>query len=165
MSDAVDTDDVNEKYESYAMLAKENNETEKKLSNIKRALSELRGEIAVTTKDGSIALDISAHAYWRSATRLEKLAMESMTIFRDLFRIENPTDSLILPSNLEVFLYKMLTRARKDGRISPQPSKGGTSTEYHYFVEIDEWSDDNNRLQFVGIVERNVLKTVYFNWI
>ena len=98
--------DVNEKYESYAMMAKENNEAEKKLSNIQRALGELRSEIATTTKDGAYALYISDHAFWRSATRLEKLAMESMTIFTELFRVDNPTDSLILPSNLEVFLYK-----------------------------------------------------------
>jgi len=60
----------------------------------------------------------------------------------------------------------MMAKAAENDSVHEEPSRSTQSAvEYHYKIEVKKWSTDNKKLVFVGIVENNVIKTTYFNWV
>ena len=58
----------------------------------------------------------------------------------------------------------MISKALNDGSYKAKKSRSG-GTEYTYTVTVHKWSKEDSLLQFVAIVEKNVIKTGYFNWV
>ena len=127
------------------------------MEDLKKDLSE--------SGDQRIAIEISAHAYRQMSERICSIAMESSSIWQDVFRPDSPNESLLVPSNLKSFLITMLSNAYEKHMYHEEESRNTNGgKEYHYNVDIKKWSDDKT-LQFVGIVENFTLKTAYFNWV
>jgi frataxin-like iron-binding protein CyaY len=154
-------EDVNT-YICYSELLNEIINEEKDLFKKKRDLEELRSQIV--EGDGGFGIDMSDHAFKQILERLEVLAFESDIIFKDIFSPDSLNDSLLLASNIKSFIITTIAKARKDNKFIKAPSKSGGS-EFKFTVDVKKWSDDKRSLQFVCIVENNVIKTGYFNWV
>lgn len=137
------------------------------ISEYKRSLEEIRDELMDDVKEGGgFGVDLSAHAFTNIANRLTSLASDSSVIHKDLFNVNKHAESLIWPPNMRAFVIGVIANARSKNEFSIKDSKnvqGGK--EYHYEIEIKKWSTKRNALVFVAIVESNVIKTGFFNWI
>lgn len=157
----IDNDDL---YMEFAEGLSMMNDLEMQLYNQKRLIDDLRKKLTAPTDDGSYPLDMTAHGFKQISERLEAIAKEESVIFTDVFSAD-PLKSILVPSNLESFVFTTLAVARKSGKFTKEKSKSNSSkSEYHYSVTIDKWSV-GRRLEFVAIVEDNRIKTGYFNWI
>ena len=153
-------------YLQYAEVLGDVSTLELELSEKKRALTEIRGELESYKKDdGSYGLDLTAHAFTNITDRLSQLASEYPVIYSDVFNPNQPSRALLWPNNLRAFIISILASAREKKSFQEKPSKNTTGgKEYHYNVEIKKWSTDREVLIFTAIVESNVVKTGYFNW-
>jgi len=156
----IDNDDL---YMEFAEGLSMMNDLGIQLYNQKRLIDDLRKKLSAPTDDGSYPLEITAHGFRQISERLEVIAKEESVIFSDVFNAD-PTKSLLVPSNLESFVFTTLAVARKSGKFTKEKSKSNQAKlEYHYSVTIDKWSV-GRKLEFVAIVEDNRIKTGYFNW-
>jgi frataxin-like iron-binding protein CyaY len=151
-----------DKYIDYSKLLNEIINEEKDLFKKKRDLEKLR--LQIVEIDGGFGIDMSDHAYKQISERLEVLSFESEIIFKDVISPESPNDSLLLASNIKSFIITTIANARRDNKFIKIPSKSGGS-EFKFTIDVKKWSDDKRDLQFICIVENNVIKTGYFNWI
>jgi hypothetical protein len=152
-------------FENYALNEAELSEAERRAYNLRRLADDMKKEILALDKDGSCAIEFSDHAFKRIAEHIESLAMQRTDIFIKVFRSDSPVESVVAPSILKTFILALMAKARKDGRVTKLPSKKNAgSFEYHHIIEIEDWSDEDRRLIFTGIVENNKLKTGFFNW-
>ena len=142
----------------------EKTEADSKIKNLARLVDDLRKEIKDKDSAGEYGLVLTAHATSQISKRLETLASESSSIFKDVMNISNPSASLIWPTNLESFVLGMLAKARMSKEFTIETSKS-SGREYHYNIEIKDWSTDSKRLIFTGLVENNNIKTGFFNWV
>lgn len=149
-------------YVQYAQWTSDINELENKLNKKKVELEEMR---AFLSTDGSYGLYLSAHAFTNISERMSSLAMENSEIYKDLINTEDPSKSILLPSNLKAFIIGILASARTKNQYVEKPSKNGKGgKEFHYESEIKKWGTQKDALIFTAIVESNAIKTGYFNW-
>jgi len=155
-----------ERYNDFARIFNEVVSLELTLATNKRSLEDMRSIIKEEDKEGKIGLDFSAHAIRQIQERLEILANESSSVYEDVFNTETPERSIIWPSNTRAFIIGMMAKAAENDGVTQESSRSnGSSCEYHYKIEIRKWSTADKKLVFVGIVENNIIKTAYFNWI
>ena len=155
-------------YKQYGEALREVGLAESDLAKKRSALNEIRSELRrnLTDGDGSIGLELSAHAFSNIGNRLQKLAMENPTIYSDVFNQENPPMSIIWPSNLEAFIITIMAEALDKSAVVQKPSKNTRDgKEYHYTIQIDKWSGPDSSLVFTGVVEGGTIKTGFFNWV
>jgi len=154
-------------YLQYADILSQTAILEFQLNEKKRALEEMKDELDKDKfTDGGFGLELSAHAFTNISSRLSALAVENIVIYKDVMNSENQADSLIWPSNMKAFVIGMIANARQKKEFEIKDSKnrdGGK--EFHYEIEIKTWSNSKSALVFIAIVESNVIKTGYFNWI
>ena len=136
---------------------------EKDLHTKRRVLEDLRKNLSAPDCDGGFGVDISAHAFRQISERLESLALENAVIYKDVMKPDSPQDTLLMASNMKSFITTLLANARKKGEYTIDDSKNG-GKEFRFTVNINKWSNEK-QLQFVGIVENNVVKTGFFNWV
>jgi hypothetical protein len=154
------------RYNDYAKLFGEVVSLESTLSNSRRSLNDLREIIKEEDGDGSVGLIFSSHAVDQIQERLEILSRESSIIYEDVFNTEDPSKSIIWPSNTRAFIFGMMAKAAENESVQTEPSRSTKDgKEYHYKIEIKKWSTNEKKLVFVGIVENNTIKTAYFNWV
>ena len=137
---------------------------ESRRTNLSRLVDDLKSQLKECDIHGECGITISAHASVQICKRLELLAMESSAIYRDVLDIDNPTASLLWPTNAESFVISLLSKARLEGKFKSVDSKSG-GVEYHYEIELNDWSTESKKLIFTGVVENNNVKTGYFNWV
>ena len=155
-------DDV---YLAYVKELSELGDKEMQVAELKRSIEDKRESLTSAESDGSHGVDISAHAFRQISERLEILAMENDSIYRDFINLDDPTKSMSIPSNLKSFIFTLVASAKKKGAFSKEASKNTTGGfEFRYNTEIKKWSTQKETLQFVCIVENNNIKTGYFNW-
>jgi len=157
------SDDLKDLYVEFAELTSQINDAKKDLENKEKVLSGIRKNLSTPESDGSYAIEFSDHAFKQISKRMEGLVFESEAANKDILKIDNKVDSLVLSSNLESFIITLLANSRKNDKFKKQKSKS-QGTEYHIISDIKKWSGEKN-LQFVGIVENNCLKTGFFNWV
>jgi hypothetical protein len=156
--------DINDLYTQYAETIDQFRGAEIKLYNIKRLSESIKSEL-IEFDNGSVGIEFTGHAFKQISERLESLSMENFLVHQGVFK-ENPSDNLLLPSNLKPFIINLLAKARSDNSFTEQLSKSNDGCkEYRYIVDLSEWSDDSKTLQLTCIVENNCIKTGYFNWI
>jgi hypothetical protein len=151
-------------YTQYAETFAEKTALDSKLRNLGRLVDDLKKDIKEQDSVGGCGLDVTAHASKQILKRLESLASESSSIYKDVMNLDNPTASLIWPTNMESFVIGMLAKAREKKEFTIESSKNSNGKEYHYNIEIKTWSTDLKRLIFTGVVEGNNVKTGFFNW-
>jgi hypothetical protein len=160
------SDDTDITYQKYAEAVSERTDVERRISNLNLLTEDLKSIVKSGDKDGSYGLHFTDHALARIADRLEELAYESRAIYEDVVNPNNHDASLMLPTNLRVFIIGLLAKARIKKAFSCEDSKNNPGNkEYQYFIEIRDWSTESHKLMFTGVVERNAIKTGYFNWV
>lgn len=124
----------------------------------KRNVEEIREELYKHNQDG-YAVELSAHAFTNISARLHALTFESKIVYSDVTKPEEPNKSLLIPSQLRAFIISLIANAKinEDFKIKGR--------EYHYNIEMIKWSNSHHMLVLTAIVEENVVKTGYFNWI
>ena len=153
-----------DKYLEFAEMLSELSTAELKIRNMKRVVEELRDELTQDGNDGSYGLELSGHAFKQLSERLETLALENVSIYKDVFK-DSTTSSLLLPSNLKSFIITLIANAKKRGDFTKDKSKNSADgTEYRYTIDIKSWSTEKT-LQLVCIVENNYIKTGFFNFV
>lgn len=117
--------------------------------------------------DGSIGLELSAHAFANISDRLQKLAMENVNVYNDVFNAEKPELSLLWPNNLRAFVLTVMAEAMAKQAIVQKESKNNKGKyEYHYTIKIGKWSEEGGvDLVFTAVVEQCTIKTGFFNWV
>ena len=151
-------------YLQYAELFSDISITELELNEKKRNLEEIRDELS-NESDGSVGIDLTAHAFTNISDRLSVLASENGSVYADVFNPGNPSKAILWPNNLRSFIIGMLANERSKNKQIEKPSKNTNGgTEYHYDIEIKKWSNEKASLIFTAIVESNMVKTGYFNW-
>jgi hypothetical protein len=158
---------LNTTYIEYAEALRDATELEESLNAKKLTLKNLRQQLEAckVLGDGSIGLDVSAHAHANISERLQRLSMENTSIYGDVFNLESPQSSIIWPSNLKVFIITLIAQAYDKDMVVQKPSKNKKDgLEYHYSIKITKWSSDEQSLIFTAVVEDYVIKTGYFNW-
>jgi len=150
-------------YIQYAETISQLNDSRKDVENKNKLLSQLKKNINTPESDGSFAIEFSDHAFKQISKRFEELMVQSDEANKDILKTNNKLESLLLWSNLESFIFTLLASARKKEQFKKQRSKSG-GFEYHIYSDIKKWSNEK-KLQFVGIVENNCLKTGFFNWV
>jgi len=158
------SDDISNKYIEYAEMLNDLTSAEMKLQNIRRVIDDIRTGIISDENDGSCGLDFTAHAFKQLSERLERLAMENTLIYNDVFGKENKSEYLLSPSNLKCFIITILADAHKKKNYTKEKSKNSDGFEFRFIIDIKKWSQEKT-LQLVCIIENNVIKTGYFNWI
>lgn len=156
-------DELNEKYLEYAEMLSSITNLDRELYNKKKLLNDIKKELHGPEGDGGLGVEMSAHAFKQIAERLEILAMENPTIYQDVFKPDNPQDSLLLASNMKSFIITSIANARSKNLYKKENSKN-SGFEFRYTIEIKRWSNEK-ALEFVAIVENNNIKTGYFNWV
>jgi hypothetical protein len=152
-------------YLQYAEMSGDISATELELSEKKRSLEEIKNEL-LSTGDGGVGLDLTAHAFTNISDRISSIAAENVSIYADVFNPSNPSKAILWPNNLRAFIISMIANARSKGSFTEKQSRSSKEgTEYKYDVEIKKWSNDRSVLVFTAIVESNVVKTGYFNWV
>lgn len=136
---------------------------EKELHSKKRLMGDLKSSLGASDCDGGFGTEISAHAFKQISERLESLALENAEIYKDVMKQGSPHDSLLMASNMKSFIITTLANARQKSEYATGDSRNG-GKEYRFTVDIKKWSGDKT-LQFVAIVENNVVKTGFFNWV
>lgn len=154
---------MDDSYVQYAKTLADAANLRSEISEKERLLGDLRDKL-LSEEDGSIGIDMSAHASKQILERLEELASESSYIYEDVWKPKDISSSLMSPTNMRAFIIGIIARAKENGEVTEKNSKNSSGKEYHYTVEIKKWSTDNKKLTFTGIVENNVIKTGYFNW-
>jgi len=155
--------DLTEIYIRYAETLSGLGSLERELHNKIRLLEELKTELGSPDGDGGYGVEVSAHAFKQISERFEKLALKNSVIYNDICKPESRYDSLLFSSNLKSFIITLLANARKKNEYKEEPAANG-GTEFRFTVDIKSWSGDKT-LQFVGIVQNNVIKTGFFNWV
>ncbi len=150
-------------YIEYAEALSGVSSLEKDLHNKKRMLEEIKKNLSAPDCDGGFGTEVSAHAFRQIAERFEELALENAIIHTDVFKPDSPQESLLLASNLKSFIITLLASARIKGQFKKGEAANG-GKEFRFTVDINSWSGDKT-LQFVGIVQNNVIKTGFFNWV
>jgi hypothetical protein len=148
-------------YLQYAELFSDISISELELNEKKRNLEEVKEELK---QNPDFGLDLTAHAFTNISDRLSALASENSVIFSDVFNPQNPHKALLWPNNLRSFIIGMIANARSKGDPIKKPSKNSQGDEYQYDIEIKKWGNDKTSLIFTTIVESNMVKTGYFNW-
>lgn len=155
--------DYDKKYIEYAELMTSISATESDLDNKRRRLNDIKSELSYM--DGIYGLELSAHAIANISSRIEHLARENSHIYIDVMNHEDPTKSLIWPSNMKSFIISIIAHAKSKGDYNERKSRNNPDhKEYHFDIEIGKWRLDNKKLNFIAIVESNIIKTGYFNW-
>jgi len=158
---------LDEKYVQFAEILSELQELEYNIYNKKRFLQELSEEFKNNEAFSCIGIEFTAHAFKQIAERLEEISRLSPIIYKDVFRPEDQSKSLLIPSNLKSFIITLLSNAYKKGNFQEEKSKSPKSSgdfEYRYTIDMKKWSGDKD-LQFIAIVEDNYIKTGFFNWV
>jgi len=157
---------ITNQYNDYSKLFGDVVSLELSLAASRRSLEDIRKTIKEEDTEGRIGLDFSAHSIKQIQERLEALANESNVIYQDVLNTDHPEESILWPSNTKAFIIGMMAKASENGSVQTEPSRSSSSaSEYHYKIEIQKWSTTEKKLIFVGIVENNIIKTAYFNWV
>ncbi len=161
----MDENEYSEKYLEYAELISNLADLEAKTQNLRRLIDDIKISLSSDETGKRCGLELTAHATKNLSERLEKLATENTLIWNDVFDKPGKADCLLLPSHFKCFIITLLADAHKKGNFSKDRSKNNTGMwEYRYTIDINKWSDDKI-LQLTCIVENNVVKTGYFNWV
>lgn len=153
-------------YVEFAETLNELINLENKIYNKRRLVEELRKELIEKNNNGSFGIEFTGHAFKQISERLEEIAMENPVIYKDVFKNDSSSDSLLLPSNLKSFVITLLSDANKKGQFIQEESKSNRNTngvQYKYTINMKKWSNEKT-LQFIVIVEDNYIKTGFFNW-
>lgn len=150
-------------YMQYAEILSSMTDLELQICNQRRLLQEMKDQLNSPEGDGGFGIDITAHAFKQVSERLETLAIENPNIYNDVFNKDDPSKSLLTPSNLKSFIISVIANARLEKKYSTDKSKSN-GIEFRYKVIISKWSGDRN-LEFTTIVENNHIKTGFFNWV
>ncbi len=165
MSDENENDYLSSQYVEYAELINKLSEFELKTQNMRRLVDDLKSSLSSDEYGKRCGLELTAHAFKNLSERLEKLATENTLIWNDVFDKPTKSECLLLPSNLKCFIITLLADAHKKGNFTRERSKNNVGNwEYRYSIDIKKWSDEK-MLQLTCIVENNMIKTGYFNWI
>ena len=158
---------MNKIYKQYGEALRDVGLAEADLARKKTALNQIKSELGknLSEGDGSVGIDISAHAFTNISDRLQRLAMENQVIYDDVFNKDEPSLSILWPNNLRAFVVTLLAEAYDKSAVVQKPSKNNHNRfEYHYNIKIEKWSGSDNSLIFTGVVEGGNLKTGFFNW-
>ncbi len=159
--------DLKDKYVEFAEAFSELVTAESRIHNKRRLVEDIKKELKSDKNNSSYGLDFTGHAFQQISERLEEIAMESSVIYRDVFKNDSPSESLLIPSNLKSFIMTLLSDANKKGQYKEEDSrsnKNPNSVEYRYTINMNKWNGEKS-LQFIAIVEDNYIKTGFFNWI
>jgi len=150
-------------YMEFAEMYSSINEAENDLSNKKRLMEEIKKSLTSSDSNGSYAVEISAHAYKQISERIEAISKENMKIYQDVMKPGSPGEGLLIPSNLKSFIFTSIAAAQQSKEFTMEKSKKTGGSEFHYNINIKQWSGERN-LIFTVIVENGFVKTGYFNW-
>ena len=141
-------------YLQYAEVLSKIASLEFELSNEKRTLEEIKDELMTEAgNDGGFGIELSAHAFTNIANRLTALGSDSKVINNDLFNVKSQSESLIWPPNMKAFVIGMIANARHKNEFTIKDSKNNNGNkEYHYEIEIKNWSTQRQALIFIAIV-------------
>jgi hypothetical protein len=157
-----------EKYIQYAEALSDLTSLESDIHNKKRLTEDLRIELKSDEYDGSFGLEFTDHAFKQILERLEELAVSNSIIYKDVFKPDDTSKSLLIPSNTKSFIIALLADGHSKKMFKERDSKSNKSQEgskeYRYEIEMKKWSKEKS-LQFVAIVENNFIKTGFFNWV
>ena len=156
-----------EKYLEFAESFSELISLEGRIHNKRRLVEDLKQELKSSDSDGACGIEFTAHAFKQISERLEELAMESTVIYKDVFNIKSPSDSLLVPSNLKSFVITLLANANNTGCYEPEESRSNKTSsgiQYKYTMNMTKWSGEKS-LQFIAIIESGYIKTGFFNWV
>lgn len=160
--------ELSDKYIQFAEIFSGLQELEAKIYNKKRLIQNLSEEFKNNEKAGCIGIEFTAHAFKQISERLEEIGRINPIIYKDVFKPEDPSSSLLIPSNLKSFVITLLADANKKRHYHEEESKSsrssGNALEYRYTIDMKKWSNEK-KLQFVAIVENNCIKTGFFNWV
>lgn len=153
-------------YEQFVEIKKKVADLEKSLKDSKKSMLAIT-ELVKTDEgkhNGRFGLEFTGHGFTQISQRLEDISGDHEHIYKDVFNIENPSESIMFPSNLKIFVLQILLAAEKAGNKwkSKKSNKGGT--EYIYTMEIQKWRSGNDRCIFTCIIEENNIKTGYFDY-
>ena len=159
---------LSEKYVQFAEAFSDLQELESNVYNKRCLILNLSEEFKNNKEASCIGIEFTAHAFKQISERLEEISRMNPTIYRDVFKPESPSNSLLIPSNLKSFIITLLSNANKKGDFTEEKSKSSKSSEdsfeYRYTVDMKKWSSEKT-LQFIAIVENNYIKTGFFNWV
>ena len=162
---AFDNDALSSQYMDYAEILSQLTECELKAQNLRRLADDLKASLSSDEYGKRCGLMLTDHAFKNLSERLEKLAMENTLIWNEVHNKSSKSECLLWPSNLKCFIITLLADAHKKGNLSRERSKNNVGGwEYRYSIDINKWSDDKT-LQLTCIVENNMVKTGYFNWV
>jgi len=157
---------LEDEYINYAESLSELTAMEAQIHNKKRYVEDLKKQLMdPDAGDSSFGIEFTAHAFRQISERLEALVMENPVIFKDVFKDDSPSESLLMPSNMKSFIITLLSDARKKNNFTEEESKNtNNGIEYRYTINMNKWSNEKT-LQFIAIIENNYIKTGFFNWI
>lgn len=162
------SDDKSNKYIEYAKELGELISLESNVYNKRRLVDELRNELKSNeTGDERFGIEFTGHAFKQISERLEELAMDNPIIYESVFNPDEPSESLLKPSNLKSFVITLLSDANKRGNFKKEESKSNKTDdgyEYRYTINMSKWNGEKS-LQLIVIVENNYIKTAFFNWV
>ena len=151
----------NSYYRDYAKTYHEVVDLSRTLSTKKRELDVLTNELS---QDGKYGLELSSHAMAQISERLEDLTNDNQIIYDDVIKPHSPQDSLLIPSNLKSFVISLLSKAIDENLVEKRSARSGGS-DYHHIIKIKKWTSGKKVIEFTCIVENNVVKTGYFNYV
>jgi len=158
---------LSDKYVEFAEALSELTTLENNIHNKRRFVEDIKKELKSDESDKSIGLEFTGHAFLQISERLEEIALRYSTIYNDVFRVDSPSESLLVPSNMKSFIITLLSNAHKKEQFKEEQSRSNKNTngvEFRYTININKWSDDKS-LQFIAVVEDNYIKTGFFNWV
>jgi hypothetical protein len=151
---------LKKKYLEHAKAINDFNDTRFQEANTRSTIRNLRDELA-HFGNGAFGLEISDHAYAQIHQRVGELMIEHPHIWDDVNK--KASESIVLSVNFIAFIITLLAAAYDKGSVEEKEARKG-GIEYHYSIEIPQWSNENGSLEFTAIVQNGVVKTGFFNW-
>ena len=118
--------DLIKKYTDFARSLNELVSIENEIHNKRRLMQSFKKEL-IDEGDGGFGIEFSGHSFKQISERLEEIAMESPIVYNDVYNRE-PTEILLLPSNLKSFVITMLANAREKDSFKEEKSKSPLAT-------------------------------------
>lgn len=147
-----------DKYTSYIAKLKNRHHPDSEYYKEGRYMQELVSNIQ-EEDDGGLPLFISAHAFHRAYIRIEELMALHKSVYDNIAHSNN---SIFLPSNMVSFLYDYILHAKLSNNYQ-KTARGDGGYKFKYWNYINDWSDDDYKIELVVFIEDNTLKTVFFN--
>jgi len=154
---------MDKEYTKLTALIKKIAENDRNLAKDKSMLDEIKKKITENDTVGEYAMTVTSHAFEQISSRLEQVAYESQVAYKDIMDCKSE-DSIFIPSNLRSFIIENIAKSRKDSTFERRTARNSGGNEFVYNVALTSWNTDKDLFMSI-IVENNVVKTGYFNFV